>query len=65
MAEPKHIVEPLTNLNKIIDDLVNIEVTLDDKDKALLLLCALPIPFNNFKGAALYEKQVIITLDEV
>jgi len=65
MVEPKPIVEQLTNFNKIIDDLVNIKVTLDDEDKVLLLLCGLPRPFNNFKGASLYEKHGIITLDEV
>jgi hypothetical protein len=40
MVETKSIMEQLTKFNKIIDDLANIDVSLDDKDKALHLLCA-------------------------
>jgi hypothetical protein len=39
MVESKPIKEQLTEFNKILDDLVNIEVKVDDEDKALLLLC--------------------------
>jgi len=35
--------------NKIIDDLLNIEVDIDDVDNALLLLCALHRSFEHFK----------------
>jgi len=34
--------EQLTEFNKILDDLENIEVHLEDEDKTILLLCALP-----------------------
>jgi len=42
--------EQLTEFNKIIDDLANIDVNLEDEDKALHLLCALPRSFENFKN---------------
>jgi len=49
--------EQLTEFNKILDDLVNIEVKVKDKDKPLLLLCVLPISFKNFKDTMLYSKK--------
>lgn len=52
--------EQLTELSKILDGLESIE----DKDKTLLLLCALPISFDSFKDIMLYGKDVITTLDE-
>jgi len=65
MAESKPIMEQLTEFNKIIDDLANIDVNLEDEDKALHLLCALPRSFENFKDTMLYGKEGTITLEEV
>nr|KYP53352.1 Retrovirus-related Pol polyprotein from transposon TNT 1-94 [Cajanus cajan] len=47
------------------DDLENIEVQLEDEDKALFLLNSLPRNFEHFKDAILYGKELDITLDEV
>ncbi|MCI60547.1 cytochrome P450, partial [Trifolium medium] len=38
MVETKSITEQLSEFNKIIDDLANIDVNLEDRDKALHLL---------------------------
>src|SRR3954465_923163 len=65
MMKNKSIVEQLTEFHKIIDDLENIEVKIDDEDKALLLLSLLPRSFEHFKDALLYGKEGTITLDEV
>jgi len=65
MVESKPIIEQLTEFNKIIDDLANINVNLEDEDKALHLLCALPRSFENFKDTMLYGKEGTITLEEV
>ena len=65
MVESKPIMEQLTEFNKIIDDLANIDVNLEDEDKALHLLCALPRSFENFKDTMLYGKEGTITLEEV
>ncbi|MCH82501.1 cytochrome P450 [Trifolium medium] len=56
MVESKSIMENLAEFNKIINDLVNIEVNLKDEDKALLLLCVLLRSFENFKDTMLYGK---------
>jgi len=57
--------EQLTEFNKIFDDLKIIEVHLEDEDKTILLLCALPRSFKSFKDTMLYGKEDIVTLEEV
>jgi len=48
--------EQLTQFNKILDDLENIEVHLEDEDKVILLLCALSKLFESFKDTMFYGK---------
>ncbi|MCH84872.1 cytochrome P450 [Trifolium medium] len=55
----------LTQFNKIIDDLKNIKVKLDDENKNLILLSSLPRSFELYKDALLYGKEDNITLEEV
>jgi len=62
MVEPKSIMEQLMEFNKILDDLDNIEVHLEDEDKAILLLCALPRSFESFKDTMLNCKEGSVTL---
>jgi len=54
MVKSKDIMEQLTEFNKILDDLENIEVHLEDEDKAILLLCALPRSFESFKDTEIF-----------
>jgi hypothetical protein len=65
MTETRSIVEQLVEFNKIIDALENIEVSLEDEDKALLLLNSLPKSFEHFRDVILYGKEQTITLEEV
>jgi len=65
MVKSKAIIEQLTKFNKILDDLENIEVNLEDEDKAILLLCALPRSYESFKDTMLYGKEGIVALEEV
>jgi len=65
MVESKVIMEQLTEFNKILDDLENIEVQLEDEDKAILLLCTLPKSFESFKDTMLCGKEGTVTLEEV
>ena len=64
MQEDKSIDEQLDVFNKLILDLENIDVTIDDEDQALLLLSSLPKSYNNFKDTFLYGRESL-TLDEV
>ncbi|CAJ2665889.1 unnamed protein product [Trifolium pratense] len=63
MVENKPVVEQLSEFNKIIDDLANIDVNLEDEDKAFHLLCALPKSLENLKDALLYGKEGISFLN--
>jgi len=65
MVESKTTTEQLTKFNKILDDLENIEVNLEDADKDILLLCALPRSFESFKDTMLYGQEGTVTLEEV
>jgi len=65
MVDSKAIMEQLTEFNKILDDLENIEVQLEDEDKAILLLCVLPKSFESLKDTMLYGKEGTVTLEEV
>jgi len=56
--------EQLTEFKKILDDLENIEVHLEDEDKTILLLCALLRSFKSFKDIMLYGKEGTVTLEE-
>jgi len=56
----------LTYFYKIVDDLKNIEVKLDDEDKALLLHNTFPKTYEHFKDSLLFgNEHIIITLKEV
>lgn len=64
MVENKSIVEKLIEFNKIIDDIENSEVKVEDGDTPLLL-SSLPRSFEHFKDVLFYGKEGTITLDEV
>jgi hypothetical protein len=65
MVENKSVSEQLSEFNKIIDDLANVDVKIEDEDQAFHLLCALPKSLEHLKDALLYGKEGTITLDEV
>ena len=63
--ESKTISEKLTKFNKILDDLENIEVNIEDEDKTILLSCALPRSFGFFNDTMIYGKEGTIIFEEV
>ncbi|WVZ13024.1 hypothetical protein V8G54_017554 [Vigna mungo] len=65
MSESRTIEEQIAEFSKIVDDLENIEVKLEDEDKVVILLNALPRTFEHLRDALLYEKDQVITLEEV
>jgi hypothetical protein len=54
----------LDDFNRIILDLKNIDVKVDDEDQALILLCSLPDLFNNFVNSMLYSRDTISLADD-
>lgn len=65
MVEGKPIEEQLEKFSKIIDDLENIDIVLEDGDKALLLLNIISRSFEHFKDAMIYGRENVIKLKEV
>lgn len=53
----------LNEFKKIIMDLKNIEVKVDDDDQTLLLLCSLPPSYEHFITTLFYGKDVIFMED--
>ncbi|KAL8526510.1 hypothetical protein ACS0TY_015638 [Phlomoides rotata] len=65
MVDEKPILEQLDKFNKVLDDLENIDIKMEEEDKALILLSALPKSFKNFNDTILFGRQSSITLEEV
>lgn len=65
IKEDQSLEDQIEKFVKILDDLENIEIKLEEDDKALILLNALPRTYENFKDAILYGREQTITLEEV
>jgi len=55
----------ITKFTSIINELNKVEIKIDDKDKALLLLCSLPSSYKSFMKAIIYESKLTIKVIEV
>ena len=56
MIESRTVTEQLVDFNKILDDLENIEVKLEEEDKALLLMNSLPKSFEHSRMQSFMAK---------
>ena len=63
MEEDSSLANHIDNFNKIILDLEDINVKLEDEDKAIILLSSLPPSYKHFVDTLLYERQSIIMAD--
>ncbi|GJV35325.1 hypothetical protein Tco_1407802 [Tanacetum coccineum] len=57
MHSDKKLSEHIDEFNKLIDDLVNIDVDIDDEDQALMLLTSLQSLYDNFMEELLYGRE--------
>lgn len=65
MVDEKLVREQIDEFNKIVDDLENIEVTLDNDDKALMLLNSISRSYKHFKDAMIYGREQTMFHEEV
>ncbi|KAL8505064.1 hypothetical protein ACS0TY_016322 [Phlomoides rotata] len=65
MSEDKGLSEQLDTFNRYVDDLEDLDVKLEDDDKALMLLNALPRSLENFKDVVLFGRQDEVSYDHV
>ncbi|GJT63917.1 retrovirus-related pol polyprotein from transposon TNT 1-94 [Tanacetum coccineum] len=60
----KKLSERIDEFNKLVGDLANIDVEIDDEDQALMLLTSLPSSYDNFVETLLYGRESL-TLEDV
>lgn len=63
--EERNIQEQLEDFSKALDDLENIDVKIDDEDKAILLLNALPKVYDQMRDVILFGMEGTVTLQQV
>jgi hypothetical protein len=63
MKEGMPLCDHLNEFNKILIDLENIDVQVNDGDQALVLLCLLPDLFDNFVNSMFYGRDTSSVAD--
>ncbi|GJY83147.1 retrovirus-related pol polyprotein from transposon TNT 1-94 [Tanacetum coccineum] len=64
MDSGKKLSEHIDEFNKLVGDLANIDVKIDDEDQALMLLTSLPSSYDNFVETLFYGRETL-TLEDV
>jgi len=64
MTEETTVLEHLNFFNKVINELLAVDVKIDEKDKALILFSSLPQSYDHIVTIMLYGKKTLI-LEEV
>ncbi|KAL5715795.1 hypothetical protein ACHQM5_017567 [Ranunculus cassubicifolius] len=65
MAPGKSLVDHINDFNKIFVEAANVEVKLEDTDKAMILLCSLPTSYENYVDHLLSGKEDKLAYDDV
>ncbi|KAL8488520.1 hypothetical protein ACS0TY_024701 [Phlomoides rotata] len=65
MSDGKDLNEQLDTFNRYIDDLEDLDLKMEDDDKALMFLNALPKSLDNFKDYVLFGNQDGVNYDSV
>jgi len=65
MSEGTPIQSHLDEFISIIIDLENLDVKIDDEDKAALLIVSLPPSYRQFIEIMLYDNYLILSFDDV
>ena len=59
MKEGASLHDHLDEFNQIVMDIKNIGIKLEEEDQALLLICSLPLSYENLSNSMLYGRDTI------
>jgi hypothetical protein len=59
MQEGSDLAEHVNVFNQVVADLMKVEVTIDDEDKAIILLCSLPRSYEHLVTTLTYGKEAV------
>lgn len=65
LTEDKGMEDQIDEFNKVLDDLENLYIKLEDSDKTIMLLNTLPKSYDHLKDVMLFGLENSISLDEV
>ena len=63
MKEGTLILHHLNSFNRIMSDLLALDVKLEEEDKAILLLCSLPFSYDHLATTIMYRKETLLLED--
>nr|GFC17454.1 zinc finger, CCHC-type [Tanacetum cinerariifolium] len=63
MSQGTKLGDHIDEFSKLILDLANIDIEIEDEDQALMLLTSLPSAYENFVETLLYERESLIIED--
>ncbi|MFQ6668891.1 hypothetical protein Gotur_034366 [Gossypium turneri] len=63
MNEGELLRDHISQFITLLNDLKNVEVYIDDKDQAMLLLCSLPPSYKSFKETLIYSRDKLLFKD--
>ena len=65
MQEGRSVEDQMDEFNKIIDNLANVDVKIEDEDQAVKLLSSLPKSFEHFVDVMLYGRMQTLTMEKM
>ena len=57
MQEGSDLVEHMNAFNQVVTDLARLSVKIDEEDKAILLLCSLPLSYEHLITTMMYARK--------
>ena len=59
MPEGGELIAHIQRFNQVCSDVMSLDVKIDEEDRALLLLCSLPVSYDGLITILVYEKETL------